>query len=236
MNDVFIQTPNRYNLVTWYLLPLTTHNTESFNVSNFINCYLSTRDMILLVEVADLNLCRDSDGKCRFDHFLGEHIEGDREFIVLRIPERFDSDVELFRAGRYSEFSDLAKYNIRAYSGLKYNVKDSKGNLITDAILMALKKHPGLKRKWEEELGLPGHILTDDCELLSRPSPSSFMDFQNPFPIPPEPNPVAEREWRYQHFIEIFNSMAKRRREFWNGFSNNSLSFDNGQSLEKRGS
>lgn len=181
--------------------------------------------MILLVEVADLNLYRYNNEPVYSEHLLGEQTEDSHQFMVFRIPALFEPDIELFRAGKYSQFSDMVKFTIRAYSGLKYNWKDDKGNLITDAILMALEKHPALKQKWEEELGLPAHILTDDCELLNPPH-SSFMDFQNPFPIPPEPDPAAGDEIRNAGIREALEKATIRRLTNLNGFSNNSISFD----------
>lgn len=220
----FINELNRYNLATWYVLPLTKLNVESFCISNFINCYLSTKEMILLVEVADLNMCRQNLGLVGSEHFLGEHTKESREFMVFRIPALFEPDVELFRAGQYSQFSDIAKFTIRAYSGLKNNWKDDKGNLITDAILLALEKHPILRRKWEEELGLSSHILTEDCELLSIPSGKNFKNFENLYPIPPEINDASGDKLRNAQLNEALELAAKFHPSIDN-FSNNRLNF-----------
>ncbi|RWZ86777.1 MAG: hypothetical protein EO766_13300 [Hydrotalea sp. AMD] len=97
----------------------------------------------------------------------------DRDFLIFEIPTMWAADLRRFIQGRYTKMSDEAKQKIRELCGLKYEVKDSAGNLITDAILMALEQHESLKHKWMEVL----EVREDDLpeELLSPPSHSSFI-------------------------------------------------------------
>ena len=91
---------------------------------------------------------------------------------LLDVSQGWTKDYQRFLRGAYSKMSAYAKDKIRENSGLKYEVADVKGNKITDAILMALDKHPVLKARW---LDICGQMPTLSDELLSAPRPESFI-------------------------------------------------------------
>jgi hypothetical protein len=101
---------------------------------------------------------------------------------VFNIPEIWVPDINLFTRGAYSKMSEFAKQTIKKGSGLKYDSKDDEGNLRTDAILLALDKHPILRETWENELSIDmkGYksfvTITSDMELLSLPSNHNYID------------------------------------------------------------
>ncbi len=170
MPDPFIQKLNEKHLCSWYILPLLDLNVEAFGHSNFINSYLIHGKRSVAVHVADPNLCLHTvEHPCYVETISNM----DRDFLIFEIPTMWAADLRRFIQGRYTKMSDEAKQKIRELCGLKYEVKDSAGNLITDAILMALEQHESLKNKWMEVL----QVREDDLpeELLSPPSHSSFI-------------------------------------------------------------
>lgn len=111
----------------------------------------------------------------KHDSFQEKREREDGELLLYWIPDEWAEDFGLFLQGRYSKFSQRAKRKIIQNSGLGYEVPDTKGNKRTDAILMALDRHPVLAEKWLEILGSDAQLPE---ELLSAPSPESFIILQ----------------------------------------------------------
>lgn len=165
----FISKLNEKNLCTWYILPLISLNPHSFLESNMKDSYLVRDKMLIAVHVADLNLCRKV---LSHPNYVETQMKDETELLVFNIPAAWEKDYLRFLRGSYSKLSAYAKDKIRESSGLKYETPDKKGNKITDAILMALDKHPVLREKWYEILGSDAHLPE---ELLSTPRPESFI-------------------------------------------------------------
>jgi hypothetical protein len=176
MQSEFIRKLNEYNLSTWFILPLLALNRQSFNLGNFIDSYITKDGKSLVIKVADLNICRITLEISSYPGLFEFISIQEQDYLVFPIDARWRSDIELFILGKYSQFSAAAKSLIRLHSGLKYQVKDAAGNLITDALLMALEKHQSLKQKWIDELGLSNFDFPEDAELLSPPSKQCFID------------------------------------------------------------
>ena len=110
-------------------------------------------------------------------------------FIVYSIPQKWSNDVTLFMEGKFSKMSQAAKDAIMRFSGLGY--KERKGDeVLTDGRLLALDKHPVLKKMWENELsshtpyinGKGTHRsvveLDEETELLSIPGKESYIELE----------------------------------------------------------
>ena len=178
LNHHFIKQLNRKNLCTWYILPLVDMNLHSFGEANIVNTFLVTGKMLIAVEVLDSNLCPDMRHHFAYQQTLNR---ADHELMVFEIPDRWTEDVQCFIKGSYSHMSEDAKNKIKEKSSLKYMVTDDKGVPYTDAILMALDKHPVLRETWinlldsdksTRYIGLPIELPE---ELLSIPSSECFI-------------------------------------------------------------
>jgi hypothetical protein len=170
MND-FVRKLNEKNLCTWYILPLIDLNAKAFGSANFVDTFLIGGKMQIAVHVADANLCRDMVRDANYNNTV--MIE-EKELLVFNIPVAWVEDYNRFVSGKYSKMTDDAKNKIREGSGLKFEVPDTQGNKITDAILMALEQHPVLRGKWFDILGDKTDIPRES-ELLSIPRPGSFI-------------------------------------------------------------
>ena len=106
---------------------------------------------------------------------------------IFKIPAEFDSDVQLFIKGDYSQMSETAKNIIKEYSCLEYNYdcedsdedinKFGKTPLYTDDLLLVLDKSPELRKKWEKEFGeIITIVIPESCELLPPPGKAAFID------------------------------------------------------------
>jgi hypothetical protein len=159
-----------YNLCGYYLLPLLHLNRFMFGPDNFLNCYLDEKNRYLYVKVKDLF---DSEIPYKSTWYETTVSRDSELYFVYRIPFRWESIVLLFRDGRYSEFSESAKETIIRHSDLAYKVQDAKGNVFTDARLLALDRSPVLVRSLADELDVDESVLQG--ELVSRPKPEEFV-------------------------------------------------------------
>lgn len=160
----------RTNLCTWYLLPLTGLSKFSFGEGLFINSYLEPKKLWIIVQIPDLNLASDL---LRFRAI--KTWSNDRGgFLAYKIHQMWLMDVRCYLAGAYSKFSDELKSTVYELSGLPYKESDGNGGVITDMRLMALEGKEELRQFLRDELNV------DDLpeELLSPPSPESFMDVE----------------------------------------------------------
>jgi hypothetical protein len=92
---------------------------------------------------------------------------------VFEIPVYYREDVEKFRQGKYSQFTDSAKNLIRKKSGLTYKVPVPGGGYRSALELLALDKDKQLKKYWEDTLVVK---LSDDAELASIPGDDNFYE------------------------------------------------------------
>lgn len=171
--DRFLDILNEHNLCTWYILPWLGMNFNSFGgLDNFVNSYLVRGRMKIAVKVLDEKLCSllREHPNYRGSLYRGEE---NTSILVFNIPDRWKDDYELFLQGKYSRMSEAAKTLIRRGSGLKYEVKNEKGIPISDSVLLALDKHPVLRKKWLEILGSDTQLPE---ELIDAPKDRWFID------------------------------------------------------------
>ncbi len=156
------------NLCTWYLLPLTGLTKFSFGEGLFVNSFLEPKKLWIIVQVPDLNLI-PAGVKIRTIKAWSNDRGG---FLAYKIHQMWVTDVRCYLAGAYSKFSNELKEMIFERSGLPYKQPDGHGGIVTDMRLMALDGREELKQFLREQLSV------DDLpeELLSPPSPESFMD------------------------------------------------------------
>lgn len=158
------------NLCSTYILPLLGLSRYSFGpVDKFINSYVSTDDEHIVVECSNpFTLVITCHANFKFS------MENNGIYTaVFSIPTFYKKDVEKFKVGKYSQFSNSAKDLIRKKSGLKYKVPIQGGGYRSAMELLALDKDKELKKYWE---GLLNVELSDDAELASIPGEDNFYD------------------------------------------------------------
>jgi len=167
-----IQELRRDNLCTYFVLPLLKLNKSSFISSNFINSYISYDCKHVVVKVYDTTLI----SRKVFVHPNYEltKVENGEYYFRFETPQKWLNDVRLYRQGLYSRMSEEAKEMIRQWSGLQYRVTEGRKR-ITDGRLLALVRHPQLKKALEEELS---YKFGPDEELLFPPREGSFIELK----------------------------------------------------------
>lgn len=159
------------HLCTYYLLPLTGFTRLSFGDGLFINSYLESKRLWIIVQVPDLALMPD-----RLRSHAVKQWQNDRGgFLAYQLMDIWKDDVHLYTAGLYSRFSNDLKSVIFERSGLPYREISSDGSLTTDIRLLALEGKEIVRTYIEEELQV---TLTDEQEVLGIPPPESFMDVE----------------------------------------------------------
>lgn len=188
MSQQLIEELRVVNLCTYYVLPLLKLNKFSFLHSNFLNSYLTSTGSSIVVEVVEpLLLSRN----LLNHHQYRKTIKYEKVYyVVYSIPQRWRNDIALFMEGKFSQMTQAAKDAIMRFSGLDNNRKNKDGVALTDGRLLALDKHPVLKKMWECELSsiTPAKNgksaqrsvieLDEDAELLSIPGKESYIDLE----------------------------------------------------------
>jgi len=162
------------NLCNTYILPLVGCNTLSFGVSNLVNSFVADNDVNVVVHLRQISTTIMQHKWYRY------HFERSGEvFVVYEIPEQLRETVKLFREGKYSQFSTLAKEAIRIQNkkaGMNYNtpspIPGNSGRVITSRELMALDKGESLRKLLESELQVK---IDKDAELASIPGEECFF-------------------------------------------------------------
>lgn len=170
MAESVITSIRTYNLVSYYLLPLIQLNRFMFGEDNFINSYVASDGSHMHVQVKDLH---DNEIPYKNQWFYTVHQLGDRNYFTFVLPRRWKATFDLFREGKYSEFSEYAKEYITSYSGLQYQELIN-GIRYTDARLMALYRNNALRNMLAEELAVDPSLLQG--ELITPPPPDEFLD------------------------------------------------------------
>ena len=129
---------------------------------------------VVAVHVIDVQLCPQVLSN---KFFRNEVLMGEDEYLLFNIPKWWRKDYYSFLLGQYSKMSEDAKQKIRELSGLKYEVPDTRGNKLTDAILMALDNHKVLRNKWIDVLGISDCWLPE--ESLSILTEKSFITMES---------------------------------------------------------
>ena len=163
----------RYNLCTYYLLPLIGLNKFSFEVNiNFKNCYVNREGTELTVEVEFL-LQRLENSK----HLLSTSYKDGSCFYVFELPVKWQDDFIKYTKGSYTKFSAEAKELIFQQSGLRYKQLDQNSRITTDLRLLAIddeiQRRNILRTKLMEYYGV---YIEEQAELLSQPAEGSYTD------------------------------------------------------------
>lgn len=173
----------RYNLATWYLLPLLGMNPNFFGgLENFINCYVNTEGTLLFVSIHSPEF---TDAAMESPFYLKDkHEETTTEyFMIFSLSECWQDDFVRFMSGEYSKFTDEAKEAIRLWSGLPYKQTKEGGEYgatITDLRILALSTDPidrdNLATVWAEMLN--SEMPDPDKELLAPPTMQEFIELE----------------------------------------------------------
>lgn len=173
MPSEFVSAVTRYNMCTWYILPLIYLNKASFGEGNFVESFVNQSGSTLTVEVIMLDICHKD---CLESPHLMRKLDRPKEhaFLWYYVPSRWRADFDLFKAGKYSKLSSAAKHRISEYSGL-FSGQYADGYQASDARLQALDRSPQLRKAWEEELDLLP--LSVELELMPIPGPRTYREF-----------------------------------------------------------
>jgi hypothetical protein len=154
----------KLNLAIYYLLPLVELSKSSFGDnrgvidenSNFINCYLSTENFIV-VKVKDIKKVPQATMESAY------YLSDIDNLIIFRVTGSYVSDIMKFRDGKYSQFSQVAKDRISIFTGLPDD----------HLLIRVLTKDPLLKLALEEQLDAK---IPEEAELKGLPDPANFIN------------------------------------------------------------
>lgn len=172
------------NLCSTYVLPLLGLNRWSFGLpERFVNSYVNEDNTHIVVECTSpftATITQHASFKFSFER-------DNKYFAVFESPIGYKEDIQRFREGKYSLFSENAKNLIRKKSGLSYKVPvPGKGGFKSALELLALDKDKELKKYWEKKLSTweehPGSgsvvKIEDDAELASIPGGDNFYELK----------------------------------------------------------
>lgn len=153
------------------MLPLIGLNPTSFGTDKFVNSFIDETNKYIVVQLnGHISTLVSNHANYRFGYTKDEF-----NYAVFEVPEFYKPDVEKFRQGKYSQFSEQAKALIRKKSGLKYRIPKLGGYVETDKKLMALDKDPLLRSDLEERLGVK---IDEEAELASIPGEDNFLQLE----------------------------------------------------------
>ena len=156
-----------HNLCNYYILPFIKRSQNDFKEGKFVASYLDLEAVQVVVEVEEMQEVYKT-----FAHYSFSVDKGFKSYIFYDIPEQFHTDVAMFMAGKYSQFSDDAKIFIRKYSKLPYSTGYD-GKIKKSVWFHVLDKSNKLRISLEEQLG---EALPVNAELASRPHKCNFFD------------------------------------------------------------
>lgn len=98
--------------------------------------------------------------------------------IVFSIPSQFRKDLMKFWEGKYSEYREEAKEQIKAYSSLAYRSETKVGRkktYHTDARILILERDNEIRQYLEEELRV---WIDPKSELISPPKEDEVWEYE----------------------------------------------------------
>lgn len=164
-----------HNLCSTYMLPLIGLNKYNFGERFFINSYVSEDNKHLIVELSNsltIEIINQPTYKFQFS-------KDDHTFAVFEIPTLYSEDIQKFRDGKYSLFSEKAKTRIKNGSGLIHKQAiPGKKTTRTAVELLVLDKDEELREHLERKLSNPGSPVRIDknAELGSIPGGDNFYE------------------------------------------------------------
>jgi hypothetical protein len=179
------------NLATYYLLPLIELSKSSFgdagsinlktkelvitDKSNFINCYLSTENYIVVM-VKHLNRVPDeslSTHNYFSDIEVEDAIHGKVTLILYRVDKSYLVDLTTFREGKYSRMREVAKNRIVIFNGW-----ESKVHKENQPLYGVLYRDPRLRQQIEDDFQVS---LSPEDEVKALPDEGNFIDLSQTF-------------------------------------------------------
>jgi len=139
---------------TTYLMPMLGHSVKEF--INVVNCYMYDESKpeydnhIFLLHKFDDDV---RSGYLSYEDSLKQHElyvdsydpNNPHVMFVFKVPEEYQKEYDLFKAGQYSKFRDSYKRHILKFQG---------GLFQTKKIRQVLYKSEKLHKEWEERLGV----------------------------------------------------------------------------------
>jgi hypothetical protein len=174
MSKEIIKYLHECNLVACYLLPLLEINKFKFGDNNFVEAYVNRKGTQIYVEVNDFSGAEDPYHNDNYSATLGMY---NRKFIVFTLPEKWKHTFQMFREGKYSEFTKLAKAMILQHSGLlwKQPATGKSRKQLSDGRLLAMYRSDVLRIALADQLEIdPDDLL--DRELIDPPRDSEFIE------------------------------------------------------------
>jgi hypothetical protein len=167
--DMALFVPKRDTLVTYYILPLCGANKKTFG-NAFRSSYISKNGYNVYIKLGRRLVTPHykSDPQYRTEVI----IDGDI-YLIYQVHLDHIRNLDLFREGRYSEFSKEAKKIIYKTSTLPYN-KSSDSHRLSHPILQALSRHKALRKYLEDFLGVKEIPGTN--ELIDKPSEDWYIE------------------------------------------------------------
>ena len=169
-----LQVATKHNLCTFYLLPLTGLNKRSFGTEeNFRDCYVNPEGTELYVAVYYLTTTLQHHPRMiRTEGRPGAPV------YVFELQQEWQDHFQLFKQGKYSQFSKRAYDLIIENSGLRFKAVNPNGLPTTDLRLLAIdpdaSRRDILRKKLSEHFGVE---IERNAELLSPPPEKSFATF-----------------------------------------------------------
>ena len=150
------------NSVMYFMLPMLQLNRASFGVGNFINSYID-RSGYLVVDLVAVPPTASS----IYDHemYVTDFNISTGLRVVYAVPDEFKSDIRLFEAGKYSQFSAALKVAISKFANLKTE----------DIHVRCLNPQKEDRQKIADDLGVRVDLVR---ELKSAPSESNFISIK----------------------------------------------------------
>lgn len=129
--------PHRYKLYTHipnktrhFLVPMLRYKKEDWLYECLINAYISKDNNFIHLHyrfsTAPIYLKFENDVKKRLGFFSKKDIDKNSVVYIFKIPDIFKRDIEVFKLGKYSFFSDLLKSQIISFYNYTYDSTTAK--------------------------------------------------------------------------------------------------------------
>ena len=144
----------------------------------YINAYLNKEGNFLFLKVKEFKDCLANNLL-----YSGIFEYKNEKYNLFSTSKVYENDIQLIMSGKYSQISQQAKNTIIQLCGLGYMVREKNGSISCASELLALTKHPALRKKLEMTLateGLPKQLyngsISESSELFSKLTEEAFID------------------------------------------------------------
>ena len=177
MQELNIRTLYEYNLSTWFILPATGYRKTDFDPYGFINTFVAEDFSYVYVRTVIQPVALAINGCVAAVTPEGNHI------LCIPINPIHKADLQLYREGKFSMFSDRFKGLILRGSSLHFKIDFNTNESEMDlriAALLSEHRHAleealaeAIYSEEDREEGLA--ILKSNLELLRKPLDSEFI-------------------------------------------------------------